>query len=345
MMQVTAQSTVELRGFELANSLEYPAADIVNLGMLTLTRSRLFTNGVHNHGTLTMADSTMAMQFDWPFGGHISNFHDATAFVTNCDFWGIHIANNGALTVDGSAFSGVRTPTALYVLSGIYNNAQSGTSTVTLTNSSVSGSAIVGIENSGIMTIANTTISGNGWTLGDGGGIFNYGALTVTNSTVSGNMASIGAGIYNSGGTLMLMSTTVSGNAATAQRGSIHNSSSGGTITVTNSLIDGDCATYGAPITSSGHNIESPGNTCGFDQPSDQVDVSWDTLKIGLLTNNGGLTKTHALGAGSVAIDQIPEAMCVDADAAPLPEDQRGELRPGGGSMCDVGSFEVQADP
>ncbi len=34
-------------------------------------------------------------------------------------------------------------------------------------------------------------------------------------------------------------------------------------------------------------------------------------------------------------------AACVDADSEPLTEDQRGEPRPGG-SMCDVGAFEVQ---
>jgi hypothetical protein len=52
---------------------------------------------------------------------------------------------------------------------------------------------------------------------------------------------------------------------------------------------------------------------------------------------------THALGAGSVAIDQIPEADCVDADGQPLTTDQRDEPRPEtGGTMCDVGAFEVQ---
>jgi hypothetical protein len=38
---------------------------------------------------------------------------------------------------------------------------------------------------------------------------------------------------------------------------------------------------------------------------------------------------------GCVAIDVIPADMCE------VDEDQRGEPRPGG-SMCDVGSFEVQ---
>ena len=44
-----------------------------------------------------------------------------------------------------------------------------------------------------------------------------------------------------------------------------------------------------------------------------------------------------------VAIDAIPEAECVDANGEPLTADQRGEPQPEtGGTMCDVGAFEVQ---
>jgi hypothetical protein len=47
-----------------------------------------------------------------------------------------------------------------------------------------------------------------------------------------------------------------------------------------------------------------------------------------------------------VAIDWIPEAYCVDADGAPLTTDQRREPRPeAGGTMCDLGAFEVQPQP
>ena len=48
---------------------------------------------------------------------------------------------------------------------------------------------------------------------------------------------------------------------------------------------------------------------------------------------------THALAEGSVAIDVIPAADCVDTVGAPLTTDQRGFLRD---AMCDVGAFEVQ---
>jgi hypothetical protein len=111
-------------------------------------------------------------------------------------------------------------------------------------------------------------------------------------------------------------------------------------VTLTNTLVDDDCS----DVVSGGGNLESPGNTCGFDtDKGDLFDVTAEQLKLGPLQDNGGPTETHALGAGSVAIDQIPEADCVDADGAPLTTDQRGQPRPEtGGTMCDVGAFEVQ---
>jgi hypothetical protein len=105
-------------------------------------------------------------------------------------------------------------------------------------------------------------------------------------------------------------------------------------------VVDSDCA--GGTARSGGGNLESPGDTCGFNQPTDAVNISADDLKLGPLADNGGPTMTHALGAGSVAIDVIPEADCVDADGEPLMTDQRGEPRPVGDG-CDVGAFERQA--
>ena len=113
-----------------------------------------------------------------------------------------------------------------------------------------------------------------------------------------------------------------------------------GALTITNSLIDGDCVEStqgGTDITSTGYNIESPGNTCGFDQTGDLVNITEGQLDLGELAANGGLTMTQSLGAGSVAIDHIPAIDCE------VDEDQRGEPRPEtGGTMCDVGAFEVQ---
>ncbi|MGB5220819.1 MAG: choice-of-anchor Q domain-containing protein [Polyangiales bacterium] len=115
----------------------------------------------------------------------------------------------------------------------------------------------------------------------------------------------------------------------------------GGTLTLTNTLVDNDCAN--TPPTSGGHDIECPGDTYGFDQATDQVNVRAEQQNLGPPQDNGEASMTHALLPGSVAINEIPEPDCVDADGAPLTTDQRGEPRPEtGGSMCDVGAFEVQ---
>jgi hypothetical protein len=209
---------------------------------------------------------------------------------------------------------------------------------MTLTDSTVSGNEGTGksqlgggISNIGWMSITNSTVSGNTEVI-SGGGIWNLGTMLITNSTVSGNTASNSGGGIDNDGEMSITNSTVSGNTA-SNGGGIRNI---GGMRLTNTLVDNDCV--GIAV-SGGHNIESPGDTCGFDQPTDQVNVSSDDLKLGELADNGGPTMTHALGAGSVAIDVIPEAECVDAEGEALMTDQRGEPRD---SMCDVGAFEVR---
>ena len=196
------------------------------------------------------------------------------------------------------------------------------------------------ILNSGTMTITNSTASS----------IINVGNLTLTNSTVSGNAI----GILQDGGTLSLTNSTVSGS---PDSGAITICDTG-TVTIANSTVSGSIVTVGgkgcdfpendititnsvvdkcegvAPV-SNGYNIESPGDTCGFDQEGDQVDVTEGELNLGPLQDNGGPTETHALLLGSVAIDAIPADMCE------VTEDQRGVTRPQG-TMCDVGAFELE---
>jgi hypothetical protein len=58
------------------------------------------------------------------------------------------------------------------------------------------------------------------------------------------------------------------------------------------------------------------------------------------LANNGGPTQTHALVAGSPAIDAINDGTC-----PPPAKDQRGVSRPQdgngyGGPACDIGAYE-----
>ena len=180
--------------------------------------------------------------------------------------------------------------------------------TLTLTGCTLPNSGEI-LNDDGVVLIANSTLSFGS----EGGGVRNVsaeGGLTVINSTL------------RSSGAFPVIAVT--GDSPPAM--------------IAATVVDGQCM---GDITSLGYNIESPGHTCGFDHSTDQVDVSAEDLKLGPLQDNGGPTETHPLGAGSVAIDVIPEAECLDADGEPLTTDQRGEPRPGG-TMCDVGAFEVQ---
>ena len=226
----------------------------------------------------------------------------------------------GNLTVDGSFRRGAPSQGSLELRGfGIEGEIDTGQS-VTLVDSKVGSSGSIFNNLGPGVVLMNSTV----W-----GAVYNRDTLIMTNSTLSGGS------ISHSGTVATIINSTLSGG------GCLINVETQATIA--NSVIEGLCCGY---VTSNGYNIESPGDTCGFDQPTDQVNVSADDLKLGPLQGNGGPTETHALLPGSVAIDVIPQADCVDAEGEPLTEDQRGLPRPEtGGTMCDVGAFEVQPEP
>ena len=160
----------------------------------------------------------------------------------------------------------------------------------------------------------------------------------MTNSTVSGNVAqNLGGAIFNrTQATLMIANSTVSSNEATMGNAIFFFQS--GEVMLTNTIVDGDCSV--AQVTSAGQNIESPGDTCGLTEASDQTSLTAMQLNLGALQDNGGVTLTQLPGSGSLAIDVIDAAECVDLIGQPVTSDQRGVSRPQG-PQCDVGSVEV----
>jgi hypothetical protein len=83
---------------------------------------------------------------------------------------------------------------------------------------------------------------------------------------------------------------------------------------------------------------------------SDGADPTALAAIRGPLADNGGPTSTHALAAGSPAIDFAPSADCAAATAV-AGLDQRGEPRgadipgtgnAGGPNLCDAGAYEAQ---
>jgi hypothetical protein len=345
------------------NSAETDGGGIFNYsGTVMLTSSAVSENtafyggGIYlfDSGTLTLTDSAVLDNSATAAGGGIHN-HTWDPFsngnivtLTNSivsgntavtEGGGINVAIAGALTLIDSAVlnnsatdatgrgGGISQGTG-----GVWGHAAS----LTLTNTTVSGNTARyggGVLSAGPLTLVNSTVSGNtGF-----GGIYNWWKVMLLNSTVSGN---VGTGIVNSGWETTLINTTVSANTHLGGGEGIFTGQASLTR-VRNSLVTDGCrrAVSGTGMMSLGHNIESASDTCGFDQLTDQANVP-DPM-LGPLQNNGGPTETHALLDGSVAIDVIPEAECVDHDGEPLATDQRGEPRPAGDG-CDVGAFEVQ---
>jgi len=194
-----------------------------------------------------------------------------------------------------------------------------------------------GIRNDFDLFVLDSAIRGNS-TDDHGGGLDDHGLSFIQNTTVSGNAVNgggVGGGLYNlGGGTMTLISTTIVGNSAGAGE-AIHNA---GTLTVTNVLVVGDCDAT-VEVTNGG-SLESPGDSCGLNAPSDQVNVA-DPL-LGTLSDNGGPTDTHLPLTGSPAIDRGETALC-------LTTDQRGAPRPIDGdddqvADCDVGAVEISIE-
>jgi CSLREA domain-containing protein/uncharacterized repeat protein (TIGR01451 family) len=241
----------------------------------------------------------------------------------------IYYSGNSTLTVNRVKMSGCSSTTDG---GGFYNNS----GTVYLTDVAISNcSASRGgglATNSGNATLTNITLNNNSST-GNGGGLYNQaGHVFVTNATISGNSSgTLGGGIYNQSGTgPTLMNVTINNNSAPTG-GGIYSSS--GNTTLTNSIVANSPsgANCSGTIASNGYNLDS-GNTCPFTGTGDKKGVD---PKLGILQDNGGPTRTHALALGSPAID------AGTATGAP-PTDQRGIARPQG-SAYDMGAYEGTA--
>ncbi len=110
-----------------------------------------------------------------------------------------------------------------------------------------------GINNSGTVSISNSTITSNSNNSG-GGGIHNFlGIANISDSTISNNSAISGGGILNNTGTVSINNSTISNNSANiGSGGGIHNLGTTdyllGITNITNSTISGNLADSGGGI-------------------------------------------------------------------------------------------------
>jgi len=222
---------------------------------------------------------------------------------------------------------------------------------------------ILYVEASGNLTLNDTTVTGGVVVPYQGGGIYNSGGtLMISNSTISSNNStSTGGGIDNYDyGTVMISNSTISGNTASSSGGGLICAYGYRSVTLVRSLIAGNAAPNGAEVALFmyrpsyphcyisaanfnlfGHSGASNAQAFyGFTPSGSDISATSDgTAPVALssildttLQDNGGDTQTHALVAGSPAIDAVQEGPSTD---------QRGVSRPQGAAF-DIGAFELE---
>jgi hypothetical protein len=259
------------------------------------------------------------------------------------------VLNNGSLTLDHVAVRDCVMETGAPEFwqggGGIYNGDGA---TLNLIDSTVSdntaqwsGGGIYSFLNT-TTNIERSTISGN--VSNDVGGALRLlGNATIINSTISGNQSIgwHGGAIFQTDGDVTIVNSTIASNIAPNWASStLFIGQFGGgfvpTLTLTNTIITGNqwyaCEKFASGTT--GNVVSGGGNVIQDDtcNPGATDQIVWDAL-IGPLADSGGPTLTHALLAGSPAIDAADTSVCPAVDQRGAPRD----------AACDIGSFEFGA--
>lgn len=303
-----------------------------DLGEVTLLNTTVYANtsadggGIYNNGLLTITASSLISNTASSRGGGLRNTDNGvTTLSTTSVLTNVASVNTGG-GIDSTGTITIINTTIANNQSGdsgggieIRDTSVSLTSTLTLNNSTISGNVsgnggggaqFRGSSSSGLVVIAivNSTFSGNSTGLSGGGGFRNNtnAQTTLTNVTIANNnAANNGSGLRSSG-------TPTS------------------TLTLRNVLLANNLGNENCDgvFTSLGYNLSSDA-TCAtsLTGPGDRNSVN---PLIGVLTDNGGPTLTHAIPINSPATNGGTNAGCPAAD-------QRGVTRD---ARCDIGAYE-----
>lgn len=303
-----------------------------------------FAGAVFSGGSLTMNNCTLSDNQAWNGGavrtGDIASFGPSGFY--NCTF-----INNSATESGGAAFVSALTTFQNCTISG--NIASTGTgggiysdamlimrSSSVYGNTASTGNAGGGVSCANGGSFENCTISGNSAPSGWGGGVYLDREGVINNCTITGNSADNGGGIGSGElSTTTLIGCIVSGNNLTsADLGDRWEIGGYGFFAIPedqseqynilgHSGLTNEQAFRFFPYSSTSRACTSDGNT-----PTVLASIMNTAL-----ADNGGPTLTHALVAGSPAIDIAPEGLATD---------QRGYARPVG-SGFDAGACEFGA--
>ena len=354
IFSVGASTVAKLESLSVVNG-GFAAAGISNEGTLTLAGCSFLGNkagALSNTGTVTMTGCAFTNNSSTGSGGAI--FSTGSLAMTSCTFTnntassasGGAISNNGPITVTSCTF----TSNSSRLFGGAIDSGVPFTVTGCLfeRNSAIDDQAFGGaIYCGGALTVTRCTFFEN-LSRNTGGAISSStGNLKVEQSTFSGNSARIdGAALHLLDGGLTLENCTFKGHAATAASGiSLEERLINTTLTMGNTIFaqTSIVPVIGIPqngnngivtITSLGHNLTTDGIAGVFTSAGDLFNT--DPL-LGPLVNNGGPTITHALLAGSPALNAGSNALI----SAGTTTDQRGagftRVRQG---TVDIGAVE-----
>lgn len=250
---------------------------------------------------------------------------------------GIRAQTSGTVTLETVELSNNHTSGAAAHGAGLY----AGLGNVVMINSTVAENTAVGAgaqgggiyAAAGVVTATNSTISGN--SAATGGGLFSLAAdVNLRSTTVTNNTAANGGGLSLFNGSLSLSNSIVAGNDASVAADDIQFTNNGGleTATAVNSLIGINAGTAFLP-SPGGSVADAQGNFIGT--LATPIDAQLDVL-----SGNGGQTRTHALLAGSLAINSGSNAQ---ANALGLTVDQRGTGSARIDGTVDMGAVETHA--
>ena len=374
LFKVTTTGTVTLSGITIANGFDTMSNNPEGGGIQNI-----------NSGTVNVTNCTLSGNYAYEGGAVYNNYNGGTMSITNCTLSGNNAEQGGAVYSFGTVSitnCTLSNNEADFAGGGIENDG-----TMTVTNCTLDGNHGYdggAITNYSTLLVAGSTIKDNssGYYGGEsGGGIENSGGmLTVTNSTISGNQTyGFGGGIFNMGGAVTINCSTITNNSAIdldsgqgSDGGGIYSSPfSGSRVQIKSSIIALNTATYNRNLSndenkdgsfvSHGFNLIGTNEGAATYFPAGNPNANNDIvgtssspvdpmLNANGLQNNGGPTQTIALLPGSPAIDK---GNSTTAAGVHLTVDQRGVgykrtinravLNATGGDGTDIGAFELGA--
>ena len=314
------------------------AIAIDTTSVVTITDSTFIDNRAPNGGAINNLLSRLTIERslfsdnratrDDPGGGG-AIYNDAGK-VTIKD---THILNNVSANLGGGIFSWAHNVNGTYSGKTLIKNS------VLDGNSAEHGG---GLWKGGyyVLELRNSSVTNNTATNG-GAGISGTGPgknFKIVNSTIAYNATfpdGTAGGIFSSGAPSTIMNSTIAFN--TIPDDTVGAAIHGDVVTVTNTIFLGNTGGWNGiwscqgNIVNGGHNLQSPGDTCGGGIPTQNAQLE-AILQPALNTLAFGETQTLMLLPGSPAING--GANCPAAD-------QRGIVRPQG-DYCDIGALEKE---